>query len=249
MTDVLLSFKVRGDFANFRDESVTTSHITYVIPPRATMIGLIASILGIERGNKFKRNEIEGLYTKEYINLSKSIKVGIKVLSKSIKKINIVTNHVSFVRRKVKPFKIELLENPNYEIFVLGEKSKLELIKKIIDNSEYKYTPFLGNAYCLATISDAKIFDSFEEVPNPNRKFTSAAIINQGNFTLQPKSDNDEVIVENHLYFISPDKKLTVEFWAPIGGDGRFEIRDYEDKNDLGLKFVGIDNKEIICMF
>lgn len=251
MAEALLSFNLRADFAIFRDQSITTSHATYIIPPKTTIVGLIAAILGVERKNTFKSNTIDTIYTEKYINLLKSIKIGIRVLNKDISKINLFTNNISLKKAGGKPFKKELLVNPNYEIFILAETSLLEEIKNHISKAEYKYTPFLGNAYCLAKLNNARLL-RFNYVITPAGKVTSTVIIGRGNFILRPisQSNSNTVAIENHLHFTPPDRRETVNFWIPLGNN-KIKIDSYTADGTTGFKFLELKNarEEVICVY
>ncbi|MEM3264887.1 MAG: CRISPR-associated protein Cas5 [Thermoplasmata archaeon] len=248
----MLYFNINGDFANFRDQSITTSNVTYSIPPKTTVIGIIASVLGIGRKNE-ATSDIKDAYSDEYLDLFKSIKVGMRVLSKNIQKIDVVTNHITLINNTkgggVKPFKVELLVKPHYQIFVYGDKNLLSKVKANIEDGNYKYTPFLGNAYCLAKLYNPTILNQVAEVEDPNGKITSSVIVG-ADLTLQQKGQEGQVIVENHLHFIPPDKRETFDFWIPV--NGKFAIDDYKQDQNLGCKFVELDfnrSKEAVCLY
>jgi len=64
----VLVFDVSSDYAHFRQPYSTTSSLTYAIPPRTAIFGLIGAILGIDSGgfgrsNHFKSLEDVGLKT------------------------------------------------------------------------------------------------------------------------------------------------------------------------------------------
>jgi CRISPR-associated protein Cas5h len=251
MVEALLSFNVRADFAIFRDQSITTSHTTYIIPPKTTVVGLVAAILGIDRENIFNSDTIDSIYTKEYIDLFKSVKIGIRVLNKDISKINVFTNNISLKNAGGKPFKKELLVNPNYEIFILAKSEIVDNIRNHISKSEYKYMPFLGNAYCLAKLSNARLRE-FKDAKTIEGELISTVIIQRGKFTLVPQNDQtNAVAIENHLHFTPPDTRETVNFWIPLGGD-KVRIDSYENVDKtIDSKFLELSDtkKEVICVY
>ncbi len=250
MVEALLSFNLSSDFAIFRDESITTSHTSYVIPSKTTIIGLIAAILGITRKNSFKMSTINEIYSKEYLELFKNIKIGIKVLNNDILKTTLFTNNVSLKENKTKPFKKELLTNPKYNIFIFGEKEILNNIYKKISNSEFKYTPFLGNAYCIAKIRNPKFLE-FKRSENLKGKLTSAVIIDS-QLSLNPTVENSKVVIENHLHLSVNDNNVitrkTLNFWIPIGEDKKMRISKYEKNEDATFLEI-LDWEEVICVY
>src|SRR5271157_5254668 len=109
----LISFRLQGDFAAFRDPSITTSQSVYYIPSKSNIIGLLAGIIGIERSHSLSQN----IFSSGIIPFFKDTKVGIRVNNES-EKVAIFSNHRSLKETKTKPFKIELLQSPDYSVFV-----------------------------------------------------------------------------------------------------------------------------------
>ncbi|NLA44693.1 MAG: CRISPR-associated protein Cas5, partial [Candidatus Cloacimonetes bacterium] len=64
-TDQVLELKLSGKFAHFRKFYTNASSLTYMLPPRTTVCGLLASMLQIPRDN--------------YYDLMSSDKLGIAV--------------------------------------------------------------------------------------------------------------------------------------------------------------------------
>ncbi|NLI11745.1 MAG: CRISPR-associated protein Cas5, partial [Peptococcaceae bacterium] len=61
MYDKVLAFSLKSSVAHFRQPDTTATHATYPFPPRPTIHGLLASVLGIdfdsEDGEKFLHEE------------------------------------------------------------------------------------------------------------------------------------------------------------------------------------------------
>jgi len=68
-TDQVLEVKLSGKFAHFRKFYTNASSLTYTIPPRTTICGILASILQIPRD--------------EYYDLMSSDKLGIAISLKN----------------------------------------------------------------------------------------------------------------------------------------------------------------------
>ena len=96
----IVSFDLEGDFAAFKDPSVTTNQTVTVVPSKSALIGLIGALLGVKRSNSI----YDGIYSEEYLNLFKSTSVGIK-LRNNPEKLTYYTNHRSLKEAKTKPFK------------------------------------------------------------------------------------------------------------------------------------------------
>lgn len=82
----ILNFRLRGKMAHFRRYYSNTSALTYSVPPRTTLIGLIAGLLGYERDS----------YYEIFSTSSCHVAVGIRrPLKKQMHKLNLlkVENH------------------------------------------------------------------------------------------------------------------------------------------------------------
>ncbi len=244
----ILSFKISGPFAAFRDPSVTSNQTVYYIPSKSSVIGILGAMIGIERDNLLGE-----MYGKNYTDLFVNTKIGIKMLSQS-KKITLFTNHRSLKEAKTKPFKTEILENPKYEFFVSTNKDYFERIRKSIENNRFVYSPYLGHAYCPATISELSVMDLQER--DPKGQATECVILDESEtyrdnfaFRLEQIDNNTKstVIIERHLHHFVSNEKLerrVLKHWIPIGS--RYEIKGIP-KPELST-FVQYDGK-VVCMY
>lgn len=139
----VLIFDVWADYAHFKKPYTTTSPITYSIPSRTTLTGLLGAILGIEKN----KNNVE-LSPEE-------ISIGLKIL-KPIKKVmvghNLIDTKTAKYMAQMKnrtQIKFEYIKEPRYRIYVSGGKYYDEL-RRFLENHESSYTLSLGLAQCLA---------------------------------------------------------------------------------------------------
>ncbi|TDT51934.1 type I-B CRISPR-associated protein Cas5b [Fonticella tunisiensis] len=58
----VLVFDLKGKFAHFRKFYTNSSSMSYLFPPRTTLMGVVASILGIERDSYYDLLSSENLY-------------------------------------------------------------------------------------------------------------------------------------------------------------------------------------------
>lgn len=153
----VLAFSARGRFAAHRDPSVTTHQLVYYAPPKSAIVGMIGAILGT------KRSDAGEPYSCDYVRLLSSIRVGIGMLDRTDKrpqKILFGTNRRPLDKNHVgqmKPTKSELIENPNYRIYVSGKDVTIDELKRRIDDHDPVYPVYFGHAYCQARIEDARI--------------------------------------------------------------------------------------------
>lgn len=246
----LITFSLFGNFGAFRDPSVTSNQTVYYIPSKSAVIGILGAIIGVGR-----TNSLGELYGSEYLKLFKDTKIGIKYDS-SPKKITFFTNHRSLKEPKTKPYKTELVEKPNYRIFVQTNDFYHEKIKKSIEENKFKYSPYLGHVYCPAIIQDLKIYDDANVIDDAQDKVTSSVILDESetykyDFTLRinSMSDDSKVIIERHIHhFYNPagylDRRV-LKHWIPVSS--YFSI-ERDSQRDLSY-FVTLGQDEVVCLF
>jgi CRISPR-associated protein Cas5h len=254
----IVSFDLEGDFAAFRDPSVTTNQTVTVIPSKSAVIGLIGALLGIRRSNSI----FDGLYSQSYFELLKTTAIGIKVRNHP-KKWTFFTNHRSLKEAKTKPFKTELLVSPSYTIFVKSTDETNRVLLERLEGNNFVFSPTLGHSYCLARIHRYQKIDGAKEV-QPSGRCISTVFLdevvesNSGNsgvcFERSMKSPA-KIIVERHIhhYFKGDTMKRTVlRHFIPIPIDNissYVTIDSYDTRLSI-TKFYAIDDSgEALCLY
>ena len=258
----ILSFKITSNYASFRDPSVTTNQVAYYIPSKSAIVGILGAIYGIKRSNI-----LGNLYSNDYLKFYSQIKVGLKV-ENIPKKIVYFTNHRSFKKPKkyIKPVKKEILKNPEYKIYVCADEEIVIKLEKIIKTHTYKFSPYLGHAYCMAKINDKSVkFYDVEKIENVLDEKTDCVVLDESetykeNFKLSLNPDYDDggdgsdddsdggfIIVERHLhhfYLNNIFQSRVLKHWIPL----KSTICTIEniEQNTLS-EFYKIDKK--VCCF
>jgi len=139
----VLVFDVWGDYAHFRRGYTTTSPLTFSIPPRTALCGLIGAMLGLEKeGNEYLRE----------FTLDKA-KIGLKLL-KPVKKTNIAENLIhtkdakgigmNLITTRTQ-IRFEVLKDPKYRIYFWHSDNDLyNRLKKNLLEHKSVYTPCFG---------------------------------------------------------------------------------------------------------
>lgn len=259
----LVSFDLEGDFAAFRDPSVTSNQTVCTIPSKSALIGLIGALIGLERSNS-----ISELYCQGYMDLLRETSVGIKVRS-TPRKVSFFTNHRSLKEAKTKPFKTELLVAPRYTIYVKSGEDTAQKLLDVLEEKTFKYCPTLGHSYCLARIPSYREHVANEvepvsrwtssvildEVPETQGKYESMYRFRLDRFRL--RSGSARVLLERHLHHYFKDSELEKRVrrhWIPIP-EGEKECRlgfDLESNQHPSLvKFYALDGveDEVICLY
>lgn len=143
-----LSFDVASDFAIFRRGYTTTSALTYAIPPKPTLLGLIGAILGRDYD--------------DYNTLLNESKIAIRVLS-PIRKVVVAQNLIDTSSKIMTPIIIradkgrtrasfEYLRNPRFRIFFSSDDESYTRLRDMLQAHRTYFTPYLGQASCIADI-------------------------------------------------------------------------------------------------
>lgn len=155
----ILSFDIEGKFAHFRKFHGNNTALSYSIPPRTTIIGIIAAMMGEEKDTYYERYSDQNL------------KIGIRVLSnlkKTFHRLNLlmVKTKDDFTGRSGRvqtPFEVITglnlkTDHLSYRIYVAAGDDR-ELFQKIrshLEGGERKYNVTLGIASFTAVISKVR---------------------------------------------------------------------------------------------
>lgn len=244
----IISFRIAGAFAAFRDPSVTSNQTVYFIPSKSAVIGLVGAMIGIERSSNLGE-----IYSKEYLSFFSETKIGIQFESKNPRKIVYFTNHRSLKEAKTKPYKAELVENPKYTIYVKTNEPYLGKLHNAIQKNEFVYSPYLGHAYCPAAVFDGKLVDTTEVEPEGQK--TKCVVLDESEtydesfeVKFEAIQENSSIIIERHLHHFIRDNNLerrVLKHWIPTN-DSEYEIKSYSGGN-LST-FVKIDDNAV-CIY
>lgn len=152
----IVAFRLSGDYAHFSHPATIYSSLTYPVPPKTAIMGLLGAIIG-----KSDYHELDIKY---------SVKVNHSIRKKSfvfngIKNALSSNMHIKEGYQNSsdkKQFYRELICNPSYTIYV--DLSKLdtktsELITNNLREHKTVFTPYLGVNFCIADFEWIEIKD------------------------------------------------------------------------------------------
>jgi len=153
-SDQIIVFDVEGEYGHFRKFNTTTSPLTYAVPPRTALVGIIGAILGIEREQGL------GHYAEGQIPLSdllspEKAQIAVQVLNpiqKTQMAFNLINTKSSFFNIENRTqIEFELLKKPKFRIFLRWDEVEMleELAKKINSRSNH-FTVCLGLSQLIA---------------------------------------------------------------------------------------------------
>ncbi len=134
-----LAFDIWGKYGHFRKFYTTSSPLTFAFPPRTALIGLLSSILGINKNeyiNYFSKNESQiGI---SLIKPVKKSRISYNLIdTKSAKLFSIYQNHTQVT--------YEVLMDCAYKIYFTHNNEELyQSLKEYLINHKSFYTPCLG---------------------------------------------------------------------------------------------------------
>lgn len=160
-----LIFDISGKFAHFRKYETNSSSLTYYVPPRTSIYGLIAAVMGFERDSYYE------MFTPE------KSKIGVQILSKNRKMLQTL-NYLKIIskthfRRPEESTQIpfEVLTNEKevrYRIYFWHEEEELlGEMERRLNQRQFFYTPCMGAApfQCMLKKkeADTELLDSVKE--------------------------------------------------------------------------------------
>jgi len=242
----LISFKISGEFASFRDPSVTSNQTVYYIPSKSAVVGILGAMIGVKRSDTLGE-----IYGEEYLEFYKKTKIGIQYESIP-NKVTFYTNHRSLKEPKTKPFKTEVLENPQYTIYVITDEGNSKKLVNALKKNEFKFSPYLGHAYCPATISDFEEIDAKEIASNGEK--TKCVVLDESE-TYNPDFEfkhemitEGSVIIERHIHHYFDDEKFdgrVLKYWIPTE-NSEFKIKSDSKRGLSSFYKIG---EYVVCIY
>ncbi len=162
-----LSFDIAGDWAHFRRVDGSVVKQTYKIPPRTTVAGLLAAVIGCDRDEYYEAFRLarSAIAIQPHFDL-RTTNLPTNILSTTKAKLQRpegATRRKTVQVRYPKPtvkrqqHNFEMLVEPRYSIYAYTEDKAFynELRTKLLEGRSH-YTPSLGLSECLARITSAQ---------------------------------------------------------------------------------------------
>ena len=156
-SDHVLVFDIGGEYGHFRKFNTTTSPLTYSIPTRTALIGIIGAILGIERETsigKFKTGQIPlaDLLSPDKAGIAVQILNPVNKVAMAFNLLNTKTSFFNIENRTQIEF--ELLKNPKFRIFLTWDNSEMLLdLEEKLRKRHTSFTVSLGLSQFVADVS------------------------------------------------------------------------------------------------
>ncbi|MCK9309707.1 MAG: type I-B CRISPR-associated protein Cas5b [Candidatus Cloacimonetes bacterium] len=146
--DKILCFELFGDYAQFKKFFTNMSPLSFSIPPRTVLSGIIGAILGIDKQEN-----------PEHFSANSSF-IALRIMN-PVKKTKIAHNYLKTTSLKQvydydehKPTNVEFLKDVRYRIYFSCVEQNIYLtLKSLMEAHHSVYTVCLGISGCLANYS------------------------------------------------------------------------------------------------
>jgi CRISPR-associated protein Cas5h len=173
-SDQVLVFDISGEYGHFRKFNTTTSPLTYCIPPRTAIIGMIGAILGIEREfgvGKYLSGQIplSDRLSREQANIAVQLLNPVSKVTMAFNLIN--TKHSFFNIDNRTQIEFELLKNPRFRVFFTCKDPTIYGdLKERIEKKRSHFTVCLGLSQFVADfdlVGEYKLFKGQKDTHVP----------------------------------------------------------------------------------
>lgn len=155
----ILIFDLSSEYGHFRKYNTTTSPLTYSIPTRTAIAGILGAVLGMEReitDGIYPEGvvPVQEFFSKENSNIAVQILNPVKKETVAMNLINTKTSFYDLSRAGRTQIEFELLKNSKYRIyFSLKENEDIfnELVERIKE-TKHHFSPYLGLAQFTANL-------------------------------------------------------------------------------------------------
>lgn len=192
-----LLFDLKGDYAHFKRYYTTTSPLTYSIPPKTSLYGLIGAILGLS-----KERDDEDYYLNFFQNNKCKIAIEImKPIRKTRINLNLIDTKTAKMMSRIKnrtQIRTEFVVDPHYRIYFYHENEQIyEKLKFSLEKHKSHFTISLGLSENLANYE----FIGEEKIENvsENTEFVEIATVLNVDDNLVKK--NVDFTVSGREYF------------------------------------------------
>lgn len=207
--DKVIIFDVWGEYAHFRKFYTTTSPLTFSIPPRTALCGLLGAIIGLEKEN----NEYLRHFTIEQLS------VAIKIIN-PIKKTMIAQNLIdtknalgpgmNLITQRTQ-INFEYIKSPKFRIFFAHKDEKLfQKLKSNLSKHQSVYTPVLGLSENIADFNYIGEYEAFSESSKDYVSINSVVPLSMMNIDNQKIFDYEsEYFTERLPIEMTPERVVT----------------------------------------
>lgn len=155
----ILIFDISSEYGHFRKYNTTTSPLTYSIPTRTAIAGVLGAVLGMEReisDGVFPEAvvPVQEFFSKANSDIAIQILNPVKKETVAMNLINTKTSFYDLTKAGRTQIEFELLKNSKYRIFLSLDDNRqiLDELAERLRESKHHYSPYLGLAQFTANL-------------------------------------------------------------------------------------------------
>ena len=154
----LLIFDISGEYGHFRKYNTTTSPLTYSIPTRTAIAGILGAVLGMEREIRDGvypegAEPVQEFFSKERSDMAVQILSPVKKENIGFNLINTKMSFYDLTKAGRTQIEFELVKDVHYRIYLaMANTAKFEELAERIANKRHHFTPYLGLAQFTAQV-------------------------------------------------------------------------------------------------
>lgn len=168
-------FDIKGEFAHFRKFYTNSSSLSYTVPPRTTLMGMIAGIMGEERDTYYQRYASDKLHIGvQKNNPTRSMFQTLNYIkATSVGELTAPSQHTQI------PFEVlrGKEDKVSFRIYVASEDSVfIDRLEQRLKTESYVYPPSLGTVFFQADVY-YQGSDVFERVLSHHEKLAISSVV------------------------------------------------------------------------
>jgi len=157
----LVAFDLVGPMAHFRKFYTNSSSLSYHVPPRTTLAGMLAAVLGLRRDTYYD------LFSLEQARIGVALRAPVRTLVQTVNLLQTKTGdwHGGQARTQI-PTEWVLPKSPDHRALlryrVYFQHRDPGLTREVaarVQAPRYAYPLFLGVAYCPAWVENARLYE------------------------------------------------------------------------------------------
>lgn len=237
----LLIVSVKGKFAHFRKFYTNSSSLSYSIPPRTAIAGLLAAIMGYERDSYYD------IFSRKNLNVAVKKEKGVRKVMQTLNYIKATSSKNILEPSEHTQIPTEIIigdEGACYTIYINHkDKNIMDELEYRIKNNKYVFAPYLGAAPFNCVLSFVERTQA-EVIKNMKEVYISTPI-------------NSDYIIKGSIDIFENELKLLKERMPGEFLEGReigeaFSYVYDENGHPLKLKvngeYVRLQNENIVFM-